>query len=89
MISATLCTGGLTDPVSEDPGEDGDPGVQTGPGVSPDQDGAVLHGPWSHHQESGEGTKVHSLSALFFKIGTDTIPKMSNWKDYFHSTLYN
>lgn len=45
MISAILCTGGLTDPVSEDPGEDGDPGVQTGPGVSPDQDGVVLHGP--------------------------------------------
>lgn len=44
MITVNLRTGGLTDPVSEDPGEDGDPGVQTGPGVSPDQDGAVLHG---------------------------------------------
>lgn len=76
MITVNLCTGGLTDPVSEDPGEDGDPGVQIGPGVSPDQDGAVLHGPWPHHQEPGEGTKVHSLSALFFKIRTDTISKM-------------
>lgn len=45
VITVILCTGGLTDPVSEDPGEDGDPGVQIGPGVSPDQDGAVLHGP--------------------------------------------
>lgn len=76
MITVILCTGGLTDPVSEDPGEDGDPGVQIGPSVSPDQDGAVLHGPWPHHQEPGEGTKVHSLSALLFKIRTDTISKM-------------
>lgn len=76
MITVNLHTGGLTDPVSEDPGEDCDPGVQTGPGFSPDQDGAVLHGPWPHHQEPGEGTKVHSLSALLFKIRTDTISKM-------------
>ena len=40
-----LCVGGLTFPVQEDPGEDGDPGVQAGLGVSPHQNGALLHGP--------------------------------------------